>query len=791
MIEELHTASPSPAYIATGERPFADAHLPVKAKETNKSLELTTKSAKFIFNKKTLSLTMVNLATKANSVISWQLAPGLCSSLSTHATASAYASTVKHRGNQWKLNDSETNECPAATLELLTEGVARITYNGIAGSVGREIKLHLEGSIPFFGLGERFWQSGLAGTDLDVRPADRPGEAGHNWVFVAIPFVYNAGGLGLYADTVFDSQFRFNSKGSSFDLKVANNPVSIYLFTRNGPKAILTEYTSLTGRPQIPPLWTFGPWINTVGGKDAVMDMATKIRADGIPASALWVFDEMDDQNNLGWPFWFSSSYGEPREFTDMLHGRGFKVLSYVHPYVRERIQPNSTVNPAYQKGIAEKMLVVTAEGLPSGPSFEPLSGNIDFTNPAAVDWWQTMLTNAVRDHGYDGWMEDFGEWVGDTDRLSAGTGATISEVYPLLYHKITLRIAQGLSPNVIGFSRSGAPGSQQFSPVLWGGDQQHDWSRDYGLPSVVTAGITAGMSGFSTWGPDILSDGDSKELWMRWVAFAALTPVMRDHVWSKPPLSVNLWYDMETEALFKKFGILHTALLPYFATYASEAHRTGIPIMRHTVLEFPEDPRRDAAEYQYLLGDRLLVAPVIEPGATTRRFYLPAGEWVNYWTGDRYQGGRDITVPAPIDQIPMVVRAGSVLPFKPDAATASLNWSDPQLLSGPLVWRTYLGTRAAQDAIFTLPDGTSAHLHYNDGAVLLEGRATTVHSYEVILTSDVMPKSLKLDGTSVDASVPGMRAPAVVKWQFDPATHEVHAWFKASAFRLELSGVH
>jgi len=783
MIEELHAPSPSPAYIATGERAAVDTRLPVKVKETSKSLELTTDSSVFTFDKIAFTLSAMNLATKASWVISWPAQLPGCAAGSTRASAPK----IERRGNEWSLRPGP-GECPAVTLELLTDGVSRLTYNSAAT---RESTLHLEGSLPLFGLGERFWQSKLAGAHLDVRPADKPGEPGHDWVYVAIPFVYNAGGLGLYADTVFDSQFRFNAAGSSFDARVANNPVSFYLFTKPDPKAVLSAYTALTGRPQNPPLWTFGPWINAVQGDGAVFDMAKKIRADGIPASALWVFDELDEPNNLGWPFWFSSDYGDPREFTNALHAQGFKVLNYVHPYIRQRMLPYRMLSPLYQKAVAEKLLVVNAQGLPSGPAFEPLCGNIDFTNPAAVDLWQTMLTNAVEDHGYDGWMEDFGEWVGDTDRLAAGSGAAISEVYPLLYHKITARIVQALNPDVVGFSRSGSPGSQQFSPVLWGGDQQHNWSRDYGLPSLVTAGITAGMSGYSTWGPDILSEGFSKELWIRWAEFGALTPVMRDHVWSKPKFSVDIWYDADTEASFKKFAILHTALLPYFATYAEEAHRTGIPIMRHTVLEFPGDPRSADEEYQYLLGDKLLVAPVIEPGATTRKLYLPQGEWVNYWTGDRYVGSRDITVPAPLDQIPIVVRAGSVLPFKPESETASLHWSDPQLLSGPLVWRIYLGTANNQDATFTLPDGTSAHMQYHDGSVRLDGSATTAHAYQVVLSSDAKPASLQVDGKPVDASAPGSAATGSNGWSFDPATHEVHAWVNASTFRLDISGIH
>ena len=126
-------------------------------------------------------------------------------------------------------------------------------------------------------------------------------------------------------------------------------------------------------------------------------------------------------------------------------------------------------------------------------------------------------------------------------------------------------------------------------------------------------------------------------------------------------------------------------ALLPYFATYAAEAHRTGVPILRHLVLEYPDDPRSATAEYQYLLGDEPAGSPGHRAGRVTRKLYLPHGDWVNYWTGEHLTGGADVTVPAPLDQIPIFVRAGSILPFKPEKETARLNWSDPNLL--PARW--------------------------------------------------------------------------------------------------------
>jgi alpha-D-xyloside xylohydrolase len=768
MIEELHAPSPSMAYIATGQRQPSDQALPVHVRDKGPLLQVRTKAVEITVDKLRATLTLKNLLTNSSWVFSFASAP------------LAQPVSIQRQQNTWSI---ATPGAGAIRVEVLQASLVKLTWTG-----SDSLTMHTEGTAPIFGLGERFFQAGLADTHLQVRPADKSGEPGHNWVYVAIPFVYTPTGLGLYADTVFDTRFRFNQAGSSFDFETANHAVSFYLMCGADAKAILEQYTGITGRPQNPPLWTFGPWINAVQGKDAVLNLAQKVRDEGIPVSALWVFDELDEPNNLGWPFWFSSYYGDARAFNDELHARGFKALGYVHPYIREQILPYPSPSEAYQKGVAEKLLVTGADGLPHGPGFEPVrTGNLDFTNPRTVDWWQTMLTHAVHDQGWDGWMEDFGEWVDDTDHFAAGDGARLAEVYPLLYHKITTRVVQAMNPQVVSFSRSGSPGSQAFSPVLWGGDQAHDWSRDQGLPSVVTAGITAGMSGYSTWGPDILSDGNSKELWLRWAEFGALTPVMRDHVWSKPQFSVNLWYDAQTMALFKKYAVLHSSLLPYFATYADQAHRTGVPIMRHTVLEYPSDPRSATAEYQYLLGEDLLVAPVIEPGATTRKLYLPQGEWINYWTGERYAGAGDVTVPAPIDQIPLLVRSGSVIPFKPEEEVALLKWSDPNLLSGSLVWKIYPPVTDDKVGSFTLPDSTQAQARRSRGSLRIDGTSPAVRPYEVIVWMKSAPQDVLLDSKPLAFSDRSVRKPDS-GWWFDTLTHQLHATFLADQFRLELS---
>ena len=781
MLEELAKPSPSPAFLATGRRSAPDRSLDVEAKDTSASLVLSTSVAEVTLDKAVRKINWHNRRTGA----AWQLTmpPGCVSNRQPDLRD---VSAVTRKGNVWDITFPSTCGSTTLSLQFLEQDVARLQ---VETSTEPELRLHVEGGGPFFGLGERFWQSGLSETHLDVRPLDHFGEPGHNWTYVAVPLVYTPGGLGLYADTAFDTKFVSDEADSSFDLRIAHPIASFYFFTEPTPKDVLSAYTAVTGRPENPPLWTFGPWITTLRGKGAVLQAVERIRSEAIPASALWIYDELDEKNNLGWPFWFGSFYGDERAFTDTLHGMGFRVLTYVHPYVRQQMMPYPLTSPNWAKGVHDKLLMTDSAGQPAGPRFEPVNtGNIDFTNPAAVDWWQAMITGAVKGAGFDGWMEDFGEWVRDSDHFAAGNGTKLSELYPLLYHKITIRVAHTLNPEVTPFSRSGAPGSQAFSPVLWGGDQLPNWSHDYGLPAVVTAGITAGMSGFSVWGPDILSTGASEELWTRWVEFGALTPVMRDHVWDDPEHSINLFSSTATTAIFRRYAVLHSSLLPYFATYAAESNRTGVPIMRHTVLEFPNDPRSATAEYQYLLGREILVAPVVQP-AGERKLYLPEGEWISFWNGDSFMGKQEVTMEAPVDTIPMLVRAGSVLSFLPEAGIGALNWSDPNLLAGPLVWRGYLSATGSAEGSFRLPSGTSAHLQQRDGSVTIQGSSESIREYEVIVRSKLEPSQVLLNNVPLKNREHSTPQPHATQWWWNPSTAEVHVVFEASQFSLTIHG--
>ena len=290
---------------------------------------------------------------------------------------------------------------------------------------------------------------------------------------------------------------------------------------------------------------------------------------------------------------------------------------------------PNLEPHVAIEE-LAEKLMVTGIDGLPHGPMFEPVhTGNLDFTNPRTVDSWQEMLTHAARDQAWDGWMEDFGEYVDDTDHLAAGDGTRLSEVYPLLYHKITTRIVQALNPNIVSFSRSGFIGTQQWSPMLWGGDQSAQLDPRHSASPPPSPRVSPRACPVTQPGDQISSATVTRPRTMDTLGRIrspdprhAGSSLVQAQVRGRP-----LARSRERSTSSGATPSCTRRLLPYFATYAAEAHRTGVPILRHLVLEYPEDPRSATAEYQYLLGDRLLVAPVIEQGAANSQTLSPKRE--------------------------------------------------------------------------------------------------------------------------------------------------------------------
>jgi alpha-D-xyloside xylohydrolase len=296
---------------------------------------------------------------------------------------------------------------------------------------------------------------------------------------------------------------------------------------------------------------------------------------------------------------------------------------------------------------------------------WEGVGGLVDFTDPKAIDWWHGQLRR-TKAYGARAFKVDDGEGNFVPDAVFAdGTPARLMKNrYGTLYDSVMQAyIDRDLGGDGVLITRSGSTGANRY-PFQWAGDNEGSFSFADGLPSVVIAGQNAAMSGIALWGTDIAgyAGRPSKDVFIRWTQFAAFTPFMQVHMTS----NLGPWdFDDQTLEIFRRFTVLRTRLFPYLYDAAHEAARSGMPVIRPMPFAFEGDDEARRHMYQYMYGPDLLVAPIVQPGMH-RAVYLPAGSWIDFWTGETLAGPRTIEVEAPLERMPLFVRAGAVLPMLP-----------------------------------------------------------------------------------------------------------------------------
>jgi len=542
----------------------------------------------------------------------------------------------------------------------------------------------------FFGLGEQFQSVDQRGRTVVVRPEDRV-LAQEQGTYKPVPFFVSSRGYGLLVESFARPVMEMASVRSDAYATTVEEP-ALQLVVMDGPEplTVLTRYADLTGHWPLPPRWAFGVWKNAIGGQDEVLDEARALRESSVPVTAIWSYDVSDDRLNLGWPWPHHlavapGNYPNPRAMNGQLHNFGYKVLGYLHPNLRNLSQLGGSDSwvafrrllgsSEFSFAAPDDLLIKHGAGSPYVNALG--SASLDLSDPRAVDWWRASVQSVLRDYDFDGWMQDFGEQAPEDGVYASGLpGIDEHNLYPLRYAQATYEAATAVKADYVTFARSASVGSTPYLRLTWPGDQSVDWSRNNGLPAQIPAMLSGAMSGIPDYAPDVagyydpdtgpLSLEAEKELWMRWVELGALSPTFRDMLGARHTQNVNLWTDAGTLEHFRTYARLHNSLVPYIYSLAREASERGYPIMRHLFLEYPEDPNTYALDDQYMLGDSLLVCPVVTSGARDRSCYLPVGEWLDYWTGQAYSGAGYVTLAAPVERIPLLIRAGSLLPTYP-----------------------------------------------------------------------------------------------------------------------------
>jgi alpha-glucosidase (family GH31 glycosyl hydrolase) len=301
----------------------------------------------------------------------------------------------------------------------------------------------------------------------------------------------------------------------------------------------------------------------------------------------------------------------------------------------------------------------------------------VDFTSPDATAWYQPRFDQAT-DLGYTCWMYDFGEYTQPNVLSASGmSGLELHNLYPVLYHKAAYDHMQAgpLADDWVTYVRSGYTGSAPYSPLVWSGDPAASFDTTDGLPSMPRGAINMGIAGVPNWGGDIggyhcIADGAGKadgEMLTRWIEQASTTPDMHDEnacVGGDSSLKATIWSSADAQQAWKTYAKLHTRLEPYFYALACDAHQTGAPIVRHVFLENPDHPEWAGVDDVYYVGPSLLAAPVVARDARTKTLALPAGYWVDWQAQTLIQGGTQVTLDAPLDKLPLLLRDGSLVPL-------------------------------------------------------------------------------------------------------------------------------
>jgi alpha-glucosidase (family GH31 glycosyl hydrolase) len=586
----------------------------------------------------------------------------------------------------------------------------------------------------FVGFGERFDSVDQRGRAVEVWADDRRVANYGTSTYAPLPMLLSSRGYGFTLEGFQRSRFDLAARKPDRWTWQQDAPQASVLVTY-GPtlKDLVQRNAELTGLPPLPPPWLFGVWKTSVGGQEDVIAEMRKLRALKVPVSAVFSFDAVDSDANIGWPVVTFAGrhpgpYPDPQTYTRVLHDLGFKVLNYfTADFHLDR--------PNYLEPASHGFLVKRQDGRPYiHPAFQV--GWLDYTDPDAVLWWGSTWHRALTDLGYDGGMLDLGELIPPDAAMGDGTtGLQTHNRYPLLYARSAWESATSERPDgdFALVLRSAALGAQRFQSAQWNGDAVMRWQGPDGLQSMIPAALSFGLSGFPYWHAEVagyvqadLTRDQERELWLRWLQLATFTCLLRDHLGDYPRPSVDVWSDDGTTNAFRNAARAHAALQPYLYSVAAEASQTGLPVMRYMALEAPDDPRAWQEDQSFFLGPNLLVAPVVDAGATSRRVYLPAGEWVDYWRGTLYTGGQEITVAAPLDASgpPVFVRAGAIVPLatEHDSLVPTTN-SNVTVWNGDLVVRIFpTGPQGTAQSAFTLYDGT--RLRWSDGALSIDGNA-------------------------------------------------------------------
>lgn len=610
-----------------------------------------------------------------------------------------------------------------------------------------------------------------------------------------VPFLLSTGpggrGYGYFVDNVWRMKFDLGkAQRDRLTWTSPGGPLDYYII--NGPsfKSILDQYTQLTGRPTMLPLYAFGFWQSRCFFDDFanIRKTADRFKTDGLPLDVLVV-----DSNwpNVEVDFKWSPDFLDGRtaeEWISGLHAGGVKVmLSTKGPMIKKEAEN-------YPDALSRGLMATDGHGNTLTTGY--YGGDLmDFTHPDMEAWLAAQL-KPLSGQGIDAWWLDLIEPEGEPPQAvyHKGKSVDIHNTFPLLNYRTYFDYARTIDPSgrPVILGRAASAGTQRYSGIVWTGDVYSDWAT---FQAHIPEAQNTGLSGLPYWTNDsggFLSGyykhdryGAHAELYERWFEFTCFAPIARAH---KSGPSEPYRYGPVVEATAKKYLQLRYRMLPYIYNIAHEAATTGLPMLRPLVLEYQNDPGSATAKTEFLFGRDLLVAPVIWPDMPARQVYFPPGRWISYDEGFETSGGASINVAAPHDRVPLFVRAGTILPTAPDMMFSGEKPWDPITLD---VWPAgeSSGSLYQDDGIttaFTNGESTTTAFHCVEQpgkkvafAIAPSNKTFGPRQWIARFHLTSVPTGVELDGRPVAAS---SDESASAGWSFDAA---------ASTLTVRLPGEH
>ncbi|BCG07647.1 alpha-xylosidase [Buttiauxella agrestis] len=562
-------------------------------------------------------------------------------------------------------------------LDFLRDGV-RITGSAVknngyvqdanSGNTHMFERLDLGVGETVYGLGERF--TALVKNGQTVETWNRDGGTSTEQSYKNIPFYLTNRGYGVLVNHPECVSFEVGSeKVSKVQFSVEGEYLEYFVIDGPTPKAVLDRYTRFTGRPALPPAWSFGLWLTTsftTNYDEATVNSFIDGMAERNLPLHVFHFDCFWMKAFQWCDFeWDPVTFPDPEGMLKRLKARGLKICVWINPYIGQK-------SPLFREGMEKGYLLKRPNGAVwQWDKWQPGQAIVDFTNPAACEWYAGHLKRLVR-MGVDCFKTDFGERI-PTDVVwhDGSDPQKMHNHYAFIYNELVWNVLkQELGDEeAVLFARSASVGAQQF-PVHWGGDCYANYES---MAESLRGGLSLGMSGFGFWSHDIggFENTAPAHVYKRWCAFGLLSSHSRLH--GSKSYRVPWAYDDEACDVVRHFTQLKSRMMPYLYRQAAQAAEFGTPMMRAMMLEFPDDPGCDYLDRQYMLGDSVMVAPVFSESGDVQ-FYLPEGRWTHLLNNQQAQGSRWHKEKHDFQSLPVYVRDNTLLALgnndqKPDYA--------------------------------------------------------------------------------------------------------------------------